>query len=167
MIPRLLASSSLHVNSPLKVLCERDPRGQLRPTLLKTKGLFTWSGEPRSSGVGFFCFHALGDTKQKKPTLLDRGPPHHVNRPLGIQNLLKLIINYCNCLLKKTFSPCNNTLIFWINTHTSFKSPSWKRHCMNLLVRKDWELKIKNDILCLRSKNQVKSNYVKYRFCIN
>ena len=25
-----------------------------------------------SSGVGFFCFHALGDTKQKKPTPLDR-----------------------------------------------------------------------------------------------
>ena len=23
--------------------------------------------EPRSSGVGFFCFHALEDTKQKKP----------------------------------------------------------------------------------------------------
>ena len=38
----------------------------------KTKGLFTWSGGPRSSGVGFFSFHALGDTKQKKPTPLDR-----------------------------------------------------------------------------------------------
>ena len=25
-----------------------------------------------SSGVGFFCFHALGDTKQKKSTPLDR-----------------------------------------------------------------------------------------------
>ena len=47
-----------------------------------TKGLFTWSGGPRSSGVGFFCFHALGDTKQKKPTLLDRGTPLHVNRIL-------------------------------------------------------------------------------------
>ena len=45
------------------------------------KTLFTWSGGPRSSGVGFFCFHALGDTKQKKPTPLDRGPPLHVNRP--------------------------------------------------------------------------------------
>ena len=44
------------------------------------KGLFTWSGGPRSSGVGFFCFHALGDTKQKKPTPLDRGSPLHVNR---------------------------------------------------------------------------------------
>ena len=44
------------------------------------KGLFTWGGGPRSSGVGFFCFHALGDTKQKKPTPLDRGPPLHVNR---------------------------------------------------------------------------------------
>ena len=44
------------------------------------KTLFTWSGGPRSSGVGFFCFHALRDTKQKKPTPLDRGPPLHVNR---------------------------------------------------------------------------------------
>ena len=33
-----------------------------------TKGLPTWSGGPRSSWVGFFCFHALGATKQKKPT---------------------------------------------------------------------------------------------------
>ena len=49
-------------------------------SLLETKGLFTWSGGPRSSGVGFFCFHALGDTKQKKPTPLDRGTPIHVNR---------------------------------------------------------------------------------------
>ena len=45
-----------------------------------TKGLFTWSGGLRSSGVGFFCFHALGDIKQKKPTPLDQGPPLHVNR---------------------------------------------------------------------------------------
>ena len=44
------------------------------------KGLFTWSGAPRSSGVSFFCFHALVDTKQKKLTPLDRGPPLHVNR---------------------------------------------------------------------------------------
>ena len=39
---------------------------------------------PRSSGVSFFCFHALGDTKQKKLTPLDRGPPLHVNRPLNL-----------------------------------------------------------------------------------
>ena len=45
-----------------------------------SKGLFTWTGGLRSSGVGFFCFHDLGDTKQKKPTPLDRGPPLHVNR---------------------------------------------------------------------------------------
>ena len=32
--------------------------------------------------VSFFCFHALADTKQKKPTPLDRGPPRHVNRVL-------------------------------------------------------------------------------------
>ena len=49
---------------------------------LDLKGLFTWSGRLRSSGVGFFCFHVLGDTKQKKPTPLHRGPPLHVNRVL-------------------------------------------------------------------------------------
>ena len=43
---------------------------------LPCKGLFTWSGGPRSSGVGFFCFHALWDIKQKKFT------PLHVNRVL-------------------------------------------------------------------------------------
>ena len=46
----------------------------------KIKGLFTWSEGARSSGVDFFCFHALEDTKQKKLTPLDRGPPLHVNR---------------------------------------------------------------------------------------
>ena len=45
-----------------------------------SKGLFTWSEGPRSSGVGFFSFHALEDTKQRKPIPLDRGPPLHVNR---------------------------------------------------------------------------------------
>ena len=50
--------------------------------VLGSKGLFTWSGGPRSSGVSFFCFHALGDTKQKKLTPLGRGPPLHVNRVL-------------------------------------------------------------------------------------
>ena len=49
----------------------------------RIKGLFTWSGGPRSIGVGFFCFHALGDPKQKKLTQLDRGPPLHVNRVLN------------------------------------------------------------------------------------
>ena len=49
---------------------------------LAYKTLFTWSGGPRSSGVGFFCFHALGDTKQKKPTPLDRVPPLRVKRVL-------------------------------------------------------------------------------------
>ena len=28
-----------------------------------TRGLFTWSGGPRSSVVGFLCFHALEDTR--------------------------------------------------------------------------------------------------------
>ena len=55
-------------------------RANSRYTCIKIKGLFTWSGGPRSSGVGFFCFHALGDTKQKKLTPLERVPPLHVNR---------------------------------------------------------------------------------------
>ena len=37
-------------------------------------------GDPGLVGLCFFCFHALGDTKQKKLTPLDRGPPLHVNR---------------------------------------------------------------------------------------
>ena len=48
---------------------------------LVIKTLFRWSGGPRSSGVGFFCFVSLRAWKQKKPTPLDRGPPLHVNRP--------------------------------------------------------------------------------------
>ena len=42
---------------------------------------------PRSSGVSFFCFHALGDTKQNQLTPLDRGPPLHVNRVLVTREL--------------------------------------------------------------------------------
>ena len=49
------------------------------PRLSKT--LFTWSGRPRSSGVGFFCFVSSRAWKQKKPTPLDQGPPLHVNMP--------------------------------------------------------------------------------------
>ena len=58
----------------------REECGEFADLLFKT--LFTWSGGPRSSVVSFFCFHALGDTKQKKLTPLDRGPPLHVNRVL-------------------------------------------------------------------------------------
>ena len=46
----------------------------------RSKACLHGVGEPLSSGVGFFCFHALGDTKQKKPTPENRGPPLHVNR---------------------------------------------------------------------------------------
>ena len=58
---------------------------------MTTEGLFTWSGGPRSSGVGVFCFHALGDAKQKKPTPLDGGPPLHVNRVLVVPGKPKRI----------------------------------------------------------------------------
>ena len=50
-------------------------------------------GEARSSGVGFFCFHALGDTKEKKPAPLDRGPPLHVNRVLISDSDLQIQIS--------------------------------------------------------------------------
>ena len=76
--------------------------------LLETsKGLFTWSGGPRPSGVGFFCFHALEDTKQKKPTPLDRGPPLHVNRVLVTLLMEEMSyvfsFNFFHC---RSFSPC-------------------------------------------------------------
>ena len=58
------------------------------------KGLFTWSGGPRSGGVGIFCFHSLGDTKQKKLTPLDRGPPLHVNRVLDCEVSLEREVIY-------------------------------------------------------------------------
>ena len=41
----------------------------------RSKTLFTWSGGPRFSGVGFFCFVSPRAWKQKKPTPLDRGSP--------------------------------------------------------------------------------------------
>ena len=40
------------------------------------------SSDLRACLHGFFCFHALRDSKQKKTTPLDRGPPLHVNRVL-------------------------------------------------------------------------------------
>ena len=64
-------------------------------------GPFTWSEGPRSSEVGFFGFHALGNTKQKKPTPLDWCPPLHVNRVL--QQRLKVKIFYLRLKLKLTY----------------------------------------------------------------
>ena len=68
---------------------------------LATSGLFTWSGEPRSSGVGFFCFHALEDTKQKKLNTLDRCPPLHINRVLYTNLLIfdssTSSVVFCEC----------------------------------------------------------------------
>ena len=48
--------------------------------IISSEGLFTWSGGPGSSGVGFFCFVSPRAWKQKKPTPLDRDTPLHVNR---------------------------------------------------------------------------------------
>ena len=73
------------------------------------KGLFTWSGGPRSSGVGFFCFHALRDTKQKKPTPLDRGPPLLVNRVLD------------HVMFSTEFTFCMHVLCTWMHEHRTFE----------------------------------------------
>ena len=72
-------------------LCPRKSvEGAVQRSLIQSMGLFTWSEGPRSSGVGFFCFHALGDTKQKKLTPLDRGPPLHVNRVYLFRGRVKI-----------------------------------------------------------------------------
>jgi len=67
-----------------------------------TKGLFTWSGGPRSSGVGFFCFHALGDTKQKKPIPLGRGSPTPCKQGLKLD--LELLYSFQPKPLRVSFN---------------------------------------------------------------
>ena len=51
---------------------------------------FLWQKRARERELDLFplqkialrpCLHGVGDTKQKKPTPLDRSPPLHVNRP--------------------------------------------------------------------------------------
>ena len=64
-------------------------------------------GGPRSSVVSFFCFHALGDTKQKKLTPLDRGPPLHVNRVLVVQNSVVVVQNNGKGKTKKRAARAN------------------------------------------------------------
>ena len=63
----------------------------------ETKTLFTWSGGPRSSGVGFFCFHALGDAKQKKPTPTRPGSPTPCKQGLSSEFLRH--VDVCNSFL--------------------------------------------------------------------
>ena len=65
--------------------------GRLELGATLSQGLFTWSGGPRSSGAGFFCFHVLGDTKQKNPTPLDRGPLLHLNGVLAECSIYRLV----------------------------------------------------------------------------
>ena len=74
-------------------LSNRKEVKQKRESIFKRLRACLHGAVARSSGVGFFCFHALGVTKQKKPTLLDRGPPLHVNRVLGIRVLYDFM--YC------------------------------------------------------------------------
>ena len=84
-LPTHFLKSIEHYGSRNVLNCQINSLGQLWIKdihVYRNKDLFTWSGGPRSSGVGFFCFHALEDTKQKKPTPLDRGPPLHVNKVL-------------------------------------------------------------------------------------
>ena len=106
----------------------------------KIKGLFTWSGGPRTSGVGFFCFHAVGDTKQKELTPLDRGPPLHVNRvlevliglivwiPLGQQMRMSFVLTNSGSIL----SP--HSLRWWSSRPTYPEESTWCRK----LSMDDW-----------------------------
>ena len=66
-----------------------DTKHYLRPCL---HGV----GDPGLMGLVSFT---LGDTKQKKPTPLDRGPPLHVNRVLKDARLEAFLIRLEN----KTF----------------------------------------------------------------
>ena len=54
-------------------------------------------GDPRSSGVGFFCFHALGDAKQKKPTPTRPGSPTPCKQSLSSEFLRH--VDVCNSFL--------------------------------------------------------------------
>ena len=92
------------------------------------KGLFTWSAGPRSSGVGFFCFHALGDTKQKKLTPLDRGPPLHVNRVQSTKFLLHQFATskanrWLNTFREKTGIRSSNCMKYFEDSLTYIKRP--------------------------------------------
>ena len=85
------------------------------------KTLFTWSGGPRSSGVGFFCFVSSRAWKQKKPTPLDRGPPLHVNRPLGyVYTIERLYMTsrgpyWCCKTMKRRPCWCTKKLLWDLN----------------------------------------------------
>ena len=95
-----------------------------------SQGLFTWSGGPLSSRVGFFCFHALEDTKQKKPTPLDRGPPLHVNRVLVYSHTLHIRVAK-NRVLRRLLASKLNLVI--ISAYTEFQLI--KSYCF---CRIDW-----------------------------
>ena len=113
--PAQLRNSNFNYNSPI-VPCDTIVTHSHAQPFKMAKGLFTWSAEPRSSGVGFFCFHALGDTKQKKPTPLDRGPPtpckqglnlamddNHVNYEL-IYIIIMSTVNLFTCFCANVFT---------------------------------------------------------------
>ena len=57
-----------------------NPIGTLFYIWLILRACLHGVGDPGLVGLVSFCFHALGDTKQKKLTPLDRGRPLHVNR---------------------------------------------------------------------------------------
>ena len=67
-----LKTQVVNLKRDAKDLSRDLQRLDVRGKKLGSKGLFTWSGGPRSSGFGFFCFHALRDTKQSR-TCRERG----------------------------------------------------------------------------------------------
>ena len=50
--------------------CTKECDARAKLLFCQSKTLFTWSGGPWSSGVGFFCFVSSRARKQKKPTPL-------------------------------------------------------------------------------------------------
>ena len=77
----LLASGKLSFSAAMKILVlgnlfRRDSSHS------RIRACLHGVGDPGLVGLVSFCFHALENTKQKKPTPLDRGPPLHVNRVL-------------------------------------------------------------------------------------
>ena len=75
---------------------------------LESKTLFTWSGGPQSSRVGFFCFHALADKKTKETYPTRPGSPTPCKQALRM-NICSALWSFVNfyCLSQSEVSTDN------------------------------------------------------------